>query len=202
MAAAGSLESTLTTLTDLVAQENHKTVVLACNGLDLVPARYQATIKNVAIQLIRNAVVHGIESAAEREQPANRRSAPCTWNSKSRPAMASSCCFKTMDAGLDPDKVREIAVAKGLLTEEEAKQLSDRQAIKLIFKSGFTTMADSAGRREARQRHVAGAALCARGRRQDRARQPHGPGNPLQNHPAGAGRSRRRRASRVNSQRR
>ena len=34
MAAVGSLENTLTTLTDLVAQENQKTVVLECNGLD------------------------------------------------------------------------------------------------------------------------------------------------------------------------
>ena len=76
MAAVGSLESTLATLTDLVAQENQKTVVLECSGLDLVPPRYQATVKNVAIQLIRNAVVHGVETAAEREQagkPPNAR---------------------------------------------------------------------------------------------------------------------------------
>jgi chemotaxis protein histidine kinase CheA len=31
------------------------------------------------------------------------------------------------------------------LSEEEAARLQDRQAIKLIFKSGFTTMADSDG---------------------------------------------------------
>src|ERR1700690_339424 len=67
VAAVGSLESALTTLTDLGAQENHKSVVLACTGLELVPMRYQATVKNVAIQLIRNAVVHGIEPAAERQ---------------------------------------------------------------------------------------------------------------------------------------
>ena len=66
MAPAGSLESTLAALTDLVAQEHHKTVVLECSGLQLVPPRYQATIKNVAIQLIRNAVMHGVETPAER----------------------------------------------------------------------------------------------------------------------------------------
>ncbi len=41
--------------------------------------------------------------------------------------------------------MREAAIAKGLLTAEEACQLRDRQAIKLIFKSGFTTMTDSPG---------------------------------------------------------
>ena len=41
--------------------------------------------------------------------------------------------------------MRSVAVAKGLLSEEDAKQLRDRQAIKLIFKSGFTTMTDIDG---------------------------------------------------------
>src|SRR5277367_1675726 len=50
MAPAGSLDSTLTALTELVAQEHKKTVVLECTGIELVPPRYQATIKNVSIQ--------------------------------------------------------------------------------------------------------------------------------------------------------
>ena len=53
--------------------------------------------------------------------------------------------FQDDGRGLDPDKVRGVAVARGLVTEEEASRLRDRQAIKLIFKSGFTTMADDGG---------------------------------------------------------
>src|SRR6202041_4095639 len=67
VAQAGSLDSTLAALTELVAQEHHKTVTLECTGLQLVPPRYQATIKNVAIQLIRNAVMHGIETSTARK---------------------------------------------------------------------------------------------------------------------------------------
>ncbi len=145
MAAVGSLESTLTTLTDLVAQENHKTVVLECSGLDLVPPRYQATVKNIAIQLIRNAVVHGVESAAEREQAGKAPNATLHLAFNSGPGNGFELLFQDDGRGLDPDKVRDVAIAKGLLTAEEASQLRDRQAIKLIFKSGFTTMADSPG---------------------------------------------------------
>lgn len=145
MAAVGSLESTLTTLTDLVAQENQKTVVLECSGLDLVPPRYQATVKNVAIQLIRNAVVHGVESAAEREQAGKAANATLHLVFNSSPGNGFELLFQDDGRGLDPDKVREVAIAKGLLTAEEALQLRDRQAIKLIFKSGFTTMADTPG---------------------------------------------------------
>ncbi|MDB6086607.1 MAG: hypothetical protein JWN43_4488, partial [Gammaproteobacteria bacterium] len=66
-AAAGSLDSALQALTDHVSAEHGKRVSLESCGLQLVPAQYQAMIKNVAIQLIRNAVMHGIEPAAVRE---------------------------------------------------------------------------------------------------------------------------------------
>lgn len=145
VATVGSLESTLTTLSDLVAQENSKTVVLACSGLESVPARYQSTVKNVAIQLIRNAVVHGIETAAEREAAGKPPQAGLQLDFKSAPGNGFELIFQDDGRGLDPVKVREVAVAKGLLSAEEAARLQDRQAIKLIFKSGFTTMENSDG---------------------------------------------------------
>jgi two-component system chemotaxis sensor kinase CheA len=142
VAAAGSLESTLATLTDLVAQENHKSVVLACGGLDLVPTRYQATVKNVAIQLIRNAVVHGVEPAAERQAAGKPGDATLHLEFRAVPGNGFELTFQDDGRGLDPENVRGVAIAKGLVTAEEANLLRDRQAIKLIFKSGFTTMAD------------------------------------------------------------
>jgi signal transduction histidine kinase len=145
MATVGSLESTLTTLSDLVAQENGKAVMLACSGLESVPARYQATVKNVAIQLIRNAVVHGIEAAAEREAAGKPPHATLQLEFKSAPGNGFELTFQDDGRGLDPVKVRQVAVAKGLVSEVEAANLQDRQAIKLIFKSGFTTMADGDG---------------------------------------------------------
>src|SRR4029077_10208407 len=144
MAAVGSLESTLVTLTDLVAQENHKSVVLSCRGLDLVPPRYQATVKNVAIQLIRNAVVHGIETAAEREQTGKPHIATLELEFNTA-ANGFEALFQDDGRGLDPEKVRQVAVARKILSEDDARRLGDRQAIKLIFKSGFTTMPDAAG---------------------------------------------------------
>ncbi len=39
-------------------------MTLDCQGLQLVPPAYQSAIKNVAIQLIRNSVMHGIETPA------------------------------------------------------------------------------------------------------------------------------------------
>src|SRR6202041_2061208 len=140
MAQAGSLDSTLTALTELVAQEHGKTVVLECTGLQLVPPRYQATIKNVAIQLIRNAVMHGIESSTARKTAGKPAHGTLHLEFKAMPDQSFELHFQDDGCGLDPDKVRSTAIAKGLITEDAAGLLRDRQAIKLIFKSGYTTL--------------------------------------------------------------
>jgi two-component system, chemotaxis family, sensor kinase CheA len=145
MAPAGSLDSTLTALTELVAQEHKKTVVLECIGIQLVPSRYQATIKNVAIQLIRNAVMHGVEASAARSSSGKPAHGTLHLEFKTMPDQSFELHFQDDGCGLDPERVRATAVAKGLINEEAASRLRDRQAIKLIFKSGYTTLDSAPG---------------------------------------------------------
>ncbi len=145
MAQAGSLDSTLTALTELVAQEHNKTVVLECIGMQLVPPRYQAAIKNISIQLIRNAVMHGVESPAARQGAGKPPHGTLHLEFKSMPDQSFELHFQDDGCGLDPDAVRATAIAKGLITEDAAARLRDRQAIKLIFKSGYSTMNSAPG---------------------------------------------------------
>ncbi len=145
MAQAGSLDSTLTALTELVATEQKKTVVLECTGLQLVPSRYQAAIKNVSIQLIRNAVMHGVETPAARSRAGKPAHGTLHLEFRANPDQTFELHFHDDGGGLDPDKVRATAVSRGLLTEEAAARLRDRQAIKLIFKSGYTTLESAPG---------------------------------------------------------
>ena len=157
-AAAGSLASTLTSLTELAALEQRKTVVLESVGLELVPARYQAAIKNVAIQLIRNAVLHGVEPPAEREAAGKPAHGTLQLEFRIAPDHSYELLFQDDGRGIDPDRVRSIAVARGLLTEDAASRLRDRQVIKLIFKSGFTTLEGAPGEAS----HGAGMSLVRR----------------------------------------
>jgi two-component system, chemotaxis family, sensor kinase CheA len=145
IAQAGSLESTLAALTELVAQEHHKTVVLECTGMQLVPPKYQATIKNVAIQLIRNAVMHGVESSAARVGAGKPVHGTLHLEFKTLPDRSFELHFQDDGCGLDPDTVRATAVAKGLISADAAARLRDRQTIKLIFKSGYTTLESAPG---------------------------------------------------------
>jgi two-component system chemotaxis sensor kinase CheA len=145
MAQAGSLESTLMALTELVAQEQQKTVVLDCTGMQLVPPKYQATIKNVAIQLIRNAVMHGVESSAARVGAGKSVHGTLHLEFKVMPDQSFELHFQDDGGGIDPERVRATAVAKGLISADAAARLRDRQAIKLIFKSGYTTLDSAPG---------------------------------------------------------
>jgi two-component system chemotaxis sensor kinase CheA len=43
---------------------------------------------------------------------------------------------------LDAQQLRDTAVAKGMISAEDAAKLADRQAIKLIFRKGFSTVAE------------------------------------------------------------
>jgi two-component system, chemotaxis family, sensor kinase CheA len=144
-APAGSLENTLRALTDHVAQEHNKTVTLHAIGLAQVPSAYQSAIKNIAIQLIRNAVMHGIEPPAARVIAGKAPDGTMRLEFKNVANGNFELLFEDDGSGLDPEHVRSTAIARGILTGENAARLRDREIIKLIFKSGYSTLANTPG---------------------------------------------------------
>lgn len=144
-APAGSLENTLRALTDHVAQEHNKTVTLQATGLALVPSAYQSAIKNIAIQLIRNAVMHGIEPVPERVAAGKAPNGTMRLEFKNAADGNFELLFEDDGCGLNPEQVRATAIARGILTGENAVRLRDREAIKLIFKSGYSTLPNTPG---------------------------------------------------------
>jgi two-component system chemotaxis sensor kinase CheA len=144
-APAGTLENTLQALTDHVAQEHNKTVVLEALGLELVPAAYQSAVKNIAIQLIRNAVMHGIEPPAGREAARKQAVGMMRLEFRTGAEGGFEIFFEDDGCGLDPDAVRATAISRNIITGEGAARLRDREAIKLIFKSGYSTLPNEPG---------------------------------------------------------
>jgi two-component system, chemotaxis family, sensor kinase CheA len=127
-------------LADRIANDNGKKVVVTCRGHDQVPETYRRPVKDVLIQLIRNAVVHGIESPAERQ--AQGKSAE--GHIKIQFEMTEGGrAFRMMceddGRGLTPEKLRKTAVTKGIISQHDAAALSDQEAMMLVFRSGFST---------------------------------------------------------------
>ncbi len=100
------------------------------------------------VHLVRNSVDHGVELPDEREAKGKPRVGKVTLAAEQE---GDHILLSISDdgAGMDPDKLRRIAVEKGLYDEDAAARLSDTEAFGLIFAPGFSTkkeISDVSGR--------------------------------------------------------
>jgi two-component system chemotaxis sensor kinase CheA len=90
------------------------------------------------VHLVRNSVDHGIEMPDVREQNGK----PSSGTVILAAAQEGDHILLTISddgAGMDPDVLRGKAVEKGLMDEDAAKRLEDRECFDLIFSPGFST---------------------------------------------------------------
>ncbi len=90
------------------------------------------------VHLLRNAVDHGIESPEVREK-LGKRPAGRIWLLSRYEKGGVLIEVADDGGGIDPEKIREVAVSKGLLSQEEARLMSDDLAIRFMFTPGFST---------------------------------------------------------------
>jgi len=90
------------------------------------------------VHMVRNAVDHGLEPPEAREAAGKPRAGTVVLAASHR---GNSVVITVSDdgRGINCDRVRAKAVAKGLLTEEAARRLPDRQVIPYIFHPGLST---------------------------------------------------------------
>jgi two-component system chemotaxis sensor kinase CheA len=100
------------------------------------------------IHLIRNAVDHGVETTPERL--AAGKSAKSVVRLEARQEGDHIVLIVADDGrGMSGERIRAKAVEKGLITEEEANSLDERQSLNLIFLPAFSTksqVSDVSGR--------------------------------------------------------
>jgi two-component system chemotaxis sensor kinase CheA len=90
------------------------------------------------LHILRNAADHGLESTEERIQqgkPAKGQILLKAHHQENQIVLT----IADDGRGIDPLKIKKIAIQKGFLTEAQADQLSDKELIFLIFHSGFST---------------------------------------------------------------
>lgn len=95
-------------------------------------------VRDPLTHLVRNSIDHGIESPAERQAAGKPAEGTLVLRAFHEGGQVS---IEITDdgAGIDPAKLRDKAVSKGLLTREAADRLSDHEATALIFMAGFST---------------------------------------------------------------
>ncbi|WP_153067025.1 ATP-binding protein [Steroidobacter cummioxidans] len=137
--AIGGLERTLEDLAARVASSQSKQVNLRCAGLDAVPETYRRAVKDITIQLVRNAVVHGIEEPGERTKANKAATGALAVEFTPRGTDGFELIVQDDGRGLQLERIKEVAVERGLITPAQAALLDPRQTMALIFRPGFST---------------------------------------------------------------
>ncbi len=110
----------------------------ATGGESRLDAHVLSAVAEALLHVVRNAVAHGIEPAAERvaagKPPAGR-----VQLSVARRASRVTFTCRDDGRGIDVEAIRRVAVRRGLISTEEAANLRLPQAVSLIFRGGVST---------------------------------------------------------------
>jgi two-component system sensor histidine kinase and response regulator WspE len=122
-----------------LSRELGREVELTVEGADeQVDRSVLDTLKDPLMHLVRNAVDHGLEGAAERTQAGKVGRGHLLLRARRE---GERLVLRVQDdgRGLDPRLLKAAAVRKGLLDEAHAEALSARGAVDLIFLAGFSS---------------------------------------------------------------
>ncbi len=95
-------------------------------------------LRDALVHLMRNAIDHGIEGADTRSTLGKPETGRVTLRARADGDMLH-VEVEDDGRGIDPDRLRQVAVNKRLLTEGQAASLTEREAMELIFRAGFST---------------------------------------------------------------
>jgi two-component system chemotaxis sensor kinase CheA len=90
------------------------------------------------VHVVRNSLDHGIEPPEAREAAGK----PLEGLLRVSASADKEFFYLTVEddgQGIDPDKMRQVAIDKGTLNESQVQALTDKEAIGLIFGAGFST---------------------------------------------------------------
>lgn len=122
-----------------LAKKEEKDIDLVLEGGDIELDRTVLDeIGDPLVHILRNCVDHGIELPEVRKQCGKKPKGTITLTARRE---KNHVVIEATDdgKGIDPQKMRDSAVKKGLMSQEEAAKLSDTEAINLSFLPGFST---------------------------------------------------------------
>jgi two-component system chemotaxis sensor kinase CheA len=136
------LESMLVRFQRLVrdlSAELGKDIILVTEGAETeLDKSIIESLADPLLHILRNSIDHGIEDMAVRQQKGKPKQGKILLKAF---YSGSNVYIQIQDdgAGIDPGKIREKAISKGIISAEA--QLSEREILDLIFLPGFSTAA-------------------------------------------------------------
>ncbi len=122
-----------------LARDKKKQVELVINGAETeVDKSVVEAIGDPLVHLIRNSVDHGIEMPEVREQRGKEPMGTVELTARHQ-GNHVVIIIRDDGNGMDPERIKSVAIKKGVIDETQASRLSDKEARLLIFRAGFST---------------------------------------------------------------
>ncbi|WP_339769011.1 chemotaxis protein CheA [uncultured Paraglaciecola sp.] len=122
-----------------LARTLNKEITLELEGEDTdLDKNLVEALADPLVHLVRNSVDHGIEMPADRIA-AGKPSLGTVKLSASQEGDHILLSIIDDGKGMDPEKLKEIAISRGVLDADTAARMSDEEAFNLIFAPGFST---------------------------------------------------------------
>jgi two-component system chemotaxis sensor kinase CheA len=140
MIPVSTITDSLPLLVRQLGREKGKEINLMLSGGEVeMDKRILDGLKDPLIHLVRNAIDHGVESPQDRRRCGKPASATLAVTVAMIDDSKVEVSIRDDGAGIDPERVKRAAVKKGVISAEGAMDLSEFQAISLIFQSEVTT---------------------------------------------------------------
>ncbi len=114
------------------------TEVRMASSMEIPPAKMDL-VREIAIQLLRNAVVHGVEAPATRQAGGKAAEGQIAVTLGRDEANQWLLTVRDDGAGLNAADVRRRLLELGWYSDEQLQSFSDKQIVSHIFKPGFST---------------------------------------------------------------
>ena len=132
-----------------LARSLKKEITLELEGEDTdLDKNLVEALADPLVHLVRNSVDHGIEMPDERQENGKARMGTVRL-SASQEGDHILLTIEDDGKGMDPEKLKDIAISRGVLDADAAARMSDVEAFNLIFAPGFSTkteISDISGR--------------------------------------------------------
>jgi two-component system chemotaxis sensor kinase CheA len=139
MVPLGQVFDKLARIVRQISREHDKQVNLVVTGAETeIDKLIVEELSDPLMHMIRNAIDHGIEDRDERMRVQKPPVGTIALNAFQK---GNHVVIEVEDdgKGMDPSVIIAAAVKRGLVTEAEAKEMSSKEALGLVFNAGFTT---------------------------------------------------------------
>ena len=117
-----------------------KEISLSITGEETeIDRRILEELKDPLNHLIRNCIDHGLETPEERKKEGKKTKGTLTIQVRQDTNQQVVITIEDDGRGINKQKLLDVSIKQGMITQEEARKLKDKEIYALIFRSGIST---------------------------------------------------------------